>query len=356
MRVGYDAQALLSGNGGTGKGAHLRTLLGPFLDSFVGFASTDPNMSGLPLVQEGASGYNIWQQFSLPSSLRRHRIDLFLAPSNTAPLFLPPNIDLVLVLHDTILMHGFRKPDIRGQILDKYRRWQIPHSVARARVVVTVSETARADIVNAFPKAHVRVIPNTVPLRWFEKAPPVCRRDGYLLLVTSAAPHKNALGGLQAYLAYAEQVGRTARPLRIIGLSHVPTTFQKRLDSIGTSALVTVLPFVSEDELIKLYRNAAAILLPSFAEGFGIPMIEAMATGTPVIASRSTSLPEVGGDAAMYFNPHDTGNIAATLAKTLTSDCCLADMASKGLARVKQYHPDTVGAQVATFWQELGAV
>jgi glycosyltransferase involved in cell wall biosynthesis len=347
MRVGYDAQAFLSGNAGTGKGAHLRTLLGPFLDRFVGFASTDPNISGLPLVQEGASGYNVWQQLSLPSSLRRHRIDLFLAPSNTAPRFLPTGIDLVLVLHDTILMQGFRKPDIRGQILDKYRRWQIPYSVARARLVVTVSDTARADRLNAFP--------NTVPSRWFEPAAPLSRRDGYLLLVTSAAPHKNALGAFHAYAKYVRQVGREARKLKIVGLSHVFSTFQKQLEDLGISPLVTLLPFVSEHDLLELYRGAAALLLPSFAEGFGIPMIEAMATGTPVIASRSASLPEVGGDAAMYFDPHDTENIAATLSKALTSDCCLADMASKGLARAANYHPDVVGAQVSAFWRELGA-
>ncbi len=111
MKVGYDAQAFLSLNGGHGKGAQLRTLLGPFIERFIGFASTDPNHSGMPLIQEGASSYTLWQQFSLPSSLRRHHIDLFLAPYNTAPFFLPRGIDLILVLHDTILMKGFRKPE-----------------------------------------------------------------------------------------------------------------------------------------------------------------------------------------------------------------------------------------------------
>jgi hypothetical protein len=166
-RVGYDAQAFLAPNGGTGKGLQLRNLLGPFVDSFIGFASNTPNPSGVSLIQEGAAKYNVWQQFSLPASLRRHKIDLFLAPYNTAPFFLPASVELVLVLHDTILMKGFRKPDLGGRVRDLYRRFQIPPSVARSRVVLTVSNHARSEILDAFPQADVRVIPCTIDEAWF---------------------------------------------------------------------------------------------------------------------------------------------------------------------------------------------
>jgi hypothetical protein len=118
MKVAYDAQAFLSPNGGTGKGAQLRTLIGPYLDQFTGFASTDPNPSGMPLVQEGAAGYTVWQQFSLPGSLRRHGVELLLAPYNSAPRFLPRRVDLVLVLHDTILLEGYRQ----GTRRESFRR------------------------------------------------------------------------------------------------------------------------------------------------------------------------------------------------------------------------------------------
>jgi glycosyltransferase involved in cell wall biosynthesis len=355
MRVGYDAQAFLSPRDANGKRAQLRTLLGPYIDRFVGFASTDPNLSGMPLVREGASGYNLWQQFSLPSSLRRHEIDLFLASSNTAPLFLPKKIDLVLALHDTILMKGFRSSSLHGQVLNTYRRWQIPQSVARARIVLTVSEHARCDILHAFPHANVRIIPCTLPPPWFEPVP-LLGRDGYILMVTSPAPHKNADGAIEAYSQYARQVGRQARPLKIVGLCNFASLYQKRLEPLGIAPLVTFLPFVSEEDLMSLYRNAVALLLPSFAEGFGIPMLEAMATGTPVIAARATSLPEVGGDAAMYFDPHDVKDIAAVLEAVLASDCLLLDMAKKGLKQARRYHPSLVAQQVSAFWREQAAV
>ena len=100
LRVGYDAQTFLCSNGGLGKGLQLRNLLGRHIESFAGFASTVPNRSGMKLIQEGAYRHRIWQQVSLPNSLRRHKIDLFLAPENTAPFFLPSSVRLILVLHD----------------------------------------------------------------------------------------------------------------------------------------------------------------------------------------------------------------------------------------------------------------
>ena len=87
LRVGYDGQAFLSSNRGLGKGRQLRNLLGRNIEKFAGFATPAPNQSGIELIQEGVSRHRIWQQVSLPSSLRRHKIDMFLAPENTAPFF-----------------------------------------------------------------------------------------------------------------------------------------------------------------------------------------------------------------------------------------------------------------------------
>jgi glycosyltransferase involved in cell wall biosynthesis len=354
-RVGYDGQAFLSPNGGTGKGLQLRNLLGPFVHTFTGFASNAPNTSGLPLVQEGAAGYNAWQQLSLPASLRRHRIDLFLAPYNVAPFFLPRGVQLLLVLHDTIHLKGFRKPDLRGRLMDRYRRFQIPASVARASIVLTVSEHARGEILAIFPRANVRVIPCAVPHAWFAPRP-LSEREDYLLMVTSSAPHKNAEGAVTAYLRYAHKAGRAAIPLKIVGLSREAAAYRAKLAQDELSTLIHFLPFVSERELISLYQNAAASLFPSFAEGFGIPILEAMATGTPMIAARATSLPEVGGDAAWYFDPHSADAMAAAIEKVLSSEILREQMAEKGIRRANFYHPDVIGQQVIEFWEEIAGI
>lgn len=355
IMVGYDAQAFLDPNGGTGKGLQLRNLLGPFIDSFIGFASNAPNPSGVALIQEGAPGYSVWQQFSLPASLRRHKIELFLAPYNAAPFLLPSSVDLALVLHDTILMQGFHRPNLRGRLIDLYRRCQIPPSVARSRVVLTVSEHARAEILDAFPRADVRVIPCTIGLEWFRPAD-LDSREGHLLMVSSSAPHKNAWGGIEAYAKYARRAGSRARPFKIVGLSREAEAYKKKLALLGVAPLVHFLPFVKESELRDLYRGAGAILFPSFAEGFGVPMLEAMATGTPVIAARAASLPEVGGDAPFYFDPASTEDITSALETVLSDRRLRGEMAGKGVVRAEFYRPEVVGKQVMAFWKEFAGV
>ena len=104
-----------------------------------------------------------------------------------------------------------------------------------------------------------------------------------------------------------------------------------------------------------LYRRSRAVLVPSLIEGFGIPVLEAMASGTPVIASDAASLPEVGGAAAAYFNPRDVAAMAATLKHVLDSPQRQQGMIDAGLAQANKFHPEVVGLQIRTFWDELAA-
>lgn len=355
LKVGYDAQAFLSPNGGTGKGVHLRNLVGPFLDTFAGFASTEPYASVLPLIREGFAGHNLWQNLSLPGLLKRHRIDLFLAPYNVAPLHLPRHVQLVLVLHDTILMQGFRKTDRRGRWMDRYKRWLIPRSVARAKIVLTVSEHARSEILKAFPRAEVRVIPCSIPSRWFQSRR-LEGRSGYVLMVTSGAPHKNAAGGLKGYAEYVRRTGKGAVPLKIVGLGANPALYQELALQLGVSQMVSFFGFLSEAELIAVYQDTGALLFPSFAEGFGIPLLEAMATGTPAIVARAASLPEVGGEAACYFDPSDIAAIADGLQRVMENSALRESMARRGLERARTYHPNVIAQQVRAFWEEVAGV
>jgi glycosyltransferase involved in cell wall biosynthesis len=288
--------------------------------------------------------------------LKHDGIQLFLAPYNVAPLFLPRSVDLILVLHDTILLQGFRSRDRKLRFMDAYRRWQIPRSVRRARIVLTVSEHARGEILRLFPQANVRVIPCTLPRPWFMPTP-LEGRDGYLLMTTSPAPHKNAEGGLTAYARYVHRVGAVAsRPLRVAGMGKHAAAYQRLLDREGVAHRVTFLPFLSESDLIAQYQGACALLLPSFAEGFGIPLLEAMATGTPVIASHAASLPEVGGTAARYFDPRSISEMTEALVEVLGNDVLRAEMARRGLIEVQRYAPEVVGEQVISFWQEVAGV
>jgi glycosyltransferase involved in cell wall biosynthesis len=175
-------------------------------------------------------------------------------------------------------------------------------------------------------------------------------------MVTSSAPHKNATGGIEGYARYVQRAGSAARPIKIVGLSRERDAYQRKIAQLGLSHVISVEGFVTESHLRSLYNGAAALLFPSFAEGFGIPVLEAMATGTPVIAANTTSLPEVGGDAARYFDPTDPEAIAHALEAVLSDDLLRQHMAQRGLLRAEHYHPTIVGPQVIAFWEEVAGV
>jgi glycosyltransferase involved in cell wall biosynthesis len=356
LRIAYDAQAFLSANGGTGKGVQLRNLLGPYSDRFVGFATKGRNHSDRPLIQGGLSRYQIWQQISLPYLLHKWGADFFLAPYNTAPLLLPKRTRLILVLHDLILLERFDVPSFRRRVNNEYRRFLIPKAVSRAHTVLTVSSYSKQRITERFPFARVEVIPCSIPQSWFVegKVRSLDERENCILAVTGDVPHKNPNGALEGYAAYVAKLDRATAPsLRLVGLSDAAAVFRRRAQALQIGDLVHIEPYLSENQLQDLYRRSRAVLVPSLMEGFGIPVLEAMASGTPVIASDATSLPEVGGQAAAYFDPTDAGAMAAALKQVLGDRDMQQKMMDQGLTQAKQFHPGTVGLQVQAFWDAL---
>jgi glycosyltransferase involved in cell wall biosynthesis len=130
--------------------------------------------------------------------------------------------------------------------------------------------------------------------------------------------------------------------------------FQMHATRLGLGNTVEFLPYVSDENMRRLYGEADVLLMPSLAEGFGIPVVEAMASGVPVAASRATSLPEVGGDAAQYFDPHSVEEMASVLQRVLEDYGLRRQMAERGRIKARQFHPDTVRAGVEALWDEIG--
>jgi glycosyltransferase involved in cell wall biosynthesis len=356
LRVAYDAQSLVSGDGGTGKGVQLRNLIDSRWAQFQGYAPS-PRKQKLTsgIVQGGNRRYLIWQQVSLPRLLREWKPNVFLAPYNTAPLWLPRGVQLVLVLHDLILMHKFEGSTAKARLVNGYRRRLIPPSVARSSHVLTVSEFSRNCILESFPETRVTVIPCTIPESWFAGPQDLEQRDNYLLLVTASPPHKNVARALRAYASYVRMAGATAADLRVVGLPPAGGPFRALAHELGTQGKVIFEPFVSAPTLQLLYRRAKAVLVPSLMEGFGIPVLEAMASGTPVIASRSSSLPEVGGDAPQYFDPYDEKSMAASIFEVLVNPALALEKARRGYMQAAKFHPAIVRRQIDEFWFQIAS-
>lgn len=356
VRVAYDAQAFLSPNGGTGKGVQLRNLLGPFANTFLGFATKGKNYAEHSLIQGGIGGYRVWQQLSLPVLIHQWKADYFLAPYNTAPLLIPKRTKLILVLHDAICLGDYVGKDLRGRMDHNYRQLLVNKAVSRAHTVLTVSKYSRRQILDRFPNANVRVIPCSIDSSWFseDSRKTIEERDNYIFMVTASVPHKNASGALRGYANYVASTGvSNAARLRIAGLSNATEKFAREAKELGVESLVDFEPYVTDAELRDLYRRARVALFPSFMEGFGIPALEAMASGTPLVLSNAGSLPEVGGDAAVYFDPRDVEGMGSALTRVLSDPQMQHRMMEAGIQQAQRFHPDAIQHEVQEFWKEL---
>jgi glycosyltransferase involved in cell wall biosynthesis len=229
------------------------------------------------------------------------------------------------VLHDLI----FRKPLLslnqfqsRRQLAGAlYRRIVAPMAVKAAAEIVTVSETSRLEICAAYdiPPERITVIPNTLPDFWFQDNltphPQLSAGRPYILAVSGAALSKNLYRLIQAFSS-AQQSGEVRGVnLLIVGLvQHEQARFKQLAEDLGVGNRVVLCPRVSDQELKSLYSKSSLFVFPSTDEGFGIPLLEAMAVGVPVICSSIPVFHEIGLDHVGYFDPFSTDDLAKSLA------------------------------------------
>lgn len=357
-RIGYDARFSLGKY--RGMGTLVRHAISNSSADFVGLCATGETDPELALLAKGFRSYPLWEQISIPRRLRELRLDFFLAPYNTAPLYLPKWTRLIMVIHDVIFMERRAELAYSSSLYQNagrfYRRVIVPRVVARAEIILTVSEFSKQEIVSRLQvdPARVRVIPSSIPNSWYNDAPvPTRERGNYILCVGGEAPSKNVNRAFQAYALLRQSLADNAPELRIGGIStSARQPFADLASQLSISQYVTFLPYLSTDELQSMYRRAKLVLVPSLREGFGLPPLEAMASGTPVVSSNRTSLPEVGGDAPLYICPEDTNDIANGLAAVLSDPVRQMAMIDKGLRRAAEFYEITK-RMYAQFWAEL---
>jgi glycosyltransferase involved in cell wall biosynthesis len=350
-RIAYDARLSLGQYRGMGR--FLRLLIAGRERDFLGFCATGEQDPTLHLMASGYSAYPLWEQLSIPRLVREHGVEVFLAPFNTAPLRLPDAVKLVLVVHDLIFMDDLPASRSLYQNLGRaYRRLVVPRALRRADVVVTVTDFTARQLESRFmvPRSRIRVIPNSIGKEWFLASDSSVTAHPYVLLVSGEAPSKNLSRAIEAFARCADLNLR----MKVAGVKpKFHPHFQEEARRLGIADSIEFLPFVSDIEMRRYHRGAKLFVMPSLAEGFGIPVLEAMASGVPVAASSGTCLEEVGGRAARYFDPASSEDMAGVMREILTDPGLQAEMSERGKVEVRRYHPDVVREKVRSFWAEL---
>ncbi len=294
------------------------------------------------------------ERWSLPIELLRARADLFHATDFVAPL--PSPTPTVVTIHDLTFL---RRPELVTPGAARYYS-QVPRSVRRARAVIAVSATTGHDVVTMLgvPQDRVHVVPLAADPLFRPVDDEVLLRaardrfglpDRFVLFVGTREPRKNLGALLDACTEVRDGGGRV--PLVLVGEEGwLSDDLERRA---RTQENVTILGPVSADDLVAIYNLATVLALPSLDEGFGLPVIEAMACGTPVVCADRGALPEVAGGAALLVDPHDVGGIAAALTSVM-EDAPLHDrMRRRGLARSATFGWDRTAKETAAVYRSV---
>jgi glycosyltransferase involved in cell wall biosynthesis len=296
-------------------------------------------------VPDGSPGYSIREQITVPRDLRRERADLFHAPHYVLPPLTP--CKSVVTIHDCIhLRFPQYLPNKLGYAYARGSLWMATHQSNR---ILTVSEASKRDILNYFtvPPGKIDVIYNGIDERFSElpAEDDVERvRERYqldhpfILYAGNIKPHKNLERTIEAFHLLRRSSEFEQVKFVIIGDEIAKyAALRHAVHRHKLHKYVRFFGFVPDRTLAILYRLAAVFVFPSLYEGFGLPPLEAMASGTPVITSNVSSLPEVVGDAALLVDPLQPEAIADAMRRVLTDSTLRADLRDRGLARARQF-------------------
>lgn len=295
----------------------------------------------------------LWTLFSLRNSVNKDKLDFFYNPTHYSPLFL--NCSQIIALLDVSYKYFpqlFKKKD-----LFKLNLWG-GKSLKEAKHVITISQSSKDDIIKEYsvPSSKVSVIHlgiREITASKMSKGELFNKyniHSPYILFVGTIQPRKNINRLIEAFKTLDDQ----EHELVIVGKkgwNYEDTLFLP--EKLGIESKVRFLHTVSDADLAHFYKNAQIFILPSLYEGFGLPILEAMKYGCPVITSNVSSLPEAGGDAAEYVDPENVNDIAAKLEKVLSDKNLREKMIKKGYEQVKKFSWEKAAKEVLQVFEEV---
>lgn len=266
----------------------------------------------------------------------------------------------VVTIHD---LKYIKYPHYLGKfsfLKKRYLYYIFKNAVENTSKIIAVSKNTKNDIIDIFgfnKQDKIKVIYEAANLKVKSGGKHIFKKYGikqpYFLFVGEQRPHKNINGLLKAYNHYTKTTGNFNYSLVISGKKH--STFDNSLTGIDKRGSQNIIftGFIDEEDMPYLYKYSYLFILPSFYEGFGIPILEAMQLGIPVITSNVSSMPEVAGGACLTVNPNDFKNVSAKI-KMLTEDKALyKELSNRGQKRAAEFSWDKVAKETLTLYQEV---
>ena len=358
MKIGIDVQASRGSKTGLGVYTdHLVRALGNFSDRHQFFYYTASDAAPWNTLRR-----IYWENIELPNLAKKDRVEILHVPAFSPPLV--KFSKLVVTVHDLI---GKLFPNQMGLPSRWYwGRW-LPFTVRRADRIIADSENTKRDLMRHLGVAEqkIRVIypsghegfssqVNGTALDTLKKTLSI--REKYFLCVGTIEPRKNLLRVLRAYARFLKKKRDSFYQLIVVGskeFAHGKAFLQVIREASKDQDAVVFTGYLDHDDLNRLYCGAEAFLFPSLYEGFGIPILEAMASGVPVLASNRSSLPEVGGDAVYPVNPASIEEIAEGMARLAEDGALRRQLIDRGFQQIKNFSWDKTAREVVQVYESL---
>lgn len=322
------------------------------------------------VVEIPGGSYPIWEQIKLPKAVEAYKCDVLHCTSNTAPIM--GNTPVVTTVHDIIYMEGSVFNLLRSKASpyqkfgNLYRRFIVSNVVKKSKRLITVSHFERNNISNFFKlnETQLQAIHNGVGPQFStaissEKLERIKEKyklpDTYFLHLANKDPRKNTRAVLKAFCEYLRKTTVYPWP-KLVLLGYKEADLTEALAALNAEEFykhIVLLGYVADEDLPGVYKLSELFLFPSLREGFGIPIIEAMACGVPVITSNSSSMPEVAGDAAHLINPTNVDELMHGMLEITANTAYRNQLISKGLERSKQFTWSAMASKVLKIYNEL---
>lgn len=313
------------------------------------------------IIELKCPSYPLWEQVALPIAAKKHKVDILHCTSNTAPIWC--GTPLMLTLHDIIFLEPRDKNNksLYQNMGWLYRRIVVPKILNKCKRIITVSNFELNNIISKLniPKQQMAMVYNGYN-DWFrplENAEHVTSKyidkTGYFFFLGNTDPKKNTERTLIAYSKYLK-MSNVKRKLLIadLKLQHLEEIISRKgLEDIKDNVVLT--GYVVNSDLPYIYNGAFTFLYTSLRESFGIPLLEGMACGTPVITSNTSSMPEIGGKDAALINPESCDEIAAMMLKIENNSDFRNEVINNGLERAKLFSWKNTATNLLKLYEEV---